>query len=332
MAQRLKPVVYLLFGDDLVAIDGIISDLKSHLGDASSIELNFTNLDGRSLPIEQLETAGRSLPFLAERRLTVVNHPLSMMQNESSRARVLALLETLPQESAVVLAEHKPLLSSKDRRAGKKHWLQKWAEELGGRAYIKECSLPFDAQLSGWILQHARKRGGEFESRAAVSLSDKVAGDVNLAEQEIVKLLTYVNYERPVTEADVETLTALVPEGGIFNFVDALGNRDRNQAINEYHRLLSDNDVQSIFGMIIRQFRLLVQSREIIDQRGGEQEITKLLKVHPFVGGKLADQARHFTQQQLDSIFHRLLEIDSDLKLGKMESDLNIDLLIAEIT
>ena len=66
-------------------------------------------------------------------------------------------------------------------------------------------------------------------------------------------------------------------------------------------------------------------------QQGAEKEIASRLKVHPFVGKKLASQARQFSQAQLDAIFHRLLEIDSGLKTGKMSIDLSIDLLIAEI-
>jgi DNA polymerase-3 subunit delta len=244
----------------------------------------------------------------------------------------MALLETLPDKSAVVLAEHRPLLNAKEKRQGKKHWLLKWGEKMGGKVYAREYSAPSDSQLPGWIIERALKMGGKFEPQAASKLAKLVGSDVRLADQEINKLLMYVNYERPVTETDVEELTALLPEGGIFDLVDALGNRNRKKAISEFHRLLADNDVQSIFGMIVRQFRLLVQSREIIDQQGGKQEIASLLKIHPYVGEKLAGQARNFTQSQLDGIFHRLLEIDSGLKTGKMSTDLSIDLLIAEIT
>jgi DNA polymerase-3 subunit delta len=332
MEQQQKPVVIILHGDDLVAINEEIADLKSRIGDPAAIELNFLALDGRSLSFEQLETAGRSMPFLAERRMTVVNNPLAILQSDVNRERVLSLLETLPEQSAIVLAEHRPLLTPKERRQGKIHWLEKWAESQGSKAYIKEYSIPGDAQLTGWILRRARKMGGEFEPQAANSLSEKVGENVQLAEQEIIKLLTYVNYQRPVSAADVEELTPQLPEGGIFDFVDALGNRDHRKAASEFHRLLADNDMRSIFGMVVRQFRLLVQSREIIDHQGGDREIASLLEVHPYVGRKLAGQARHFTQQQLDIIFHRLLEIDADLKLGKMDNELNIDLLIAELT
>jgi DNA polymerase-3 subunit delta len=329
MTQQQKPVVIILHGDDIVAINEEITRLKERVGDPSTAELNFSILDGRTASIEQMETAGRSMPFLAERRMTVLYHPLAMMQKEGSRKRVLAFMESLPDESAFVLAEDKPLQTPRDKRQGKMHWLQKWAASIEGKVFIREYSIP---QLSGWIMNRARKLGGEFEGAAASKLENMVGDDVRLAEQEIVKLLTFVNYERPVTAADVEELTALIPEGGIFDFVDALGERDRKKAANQFHRLLMDGDIQNIFGMIVRQFRLLVQSREIIDQQGGEKEIASRLKVHPFVGKKLAWQARHFSQAQLDAIFHRLLEIDSGLKTGKMSIDLSIDLLIAEIT
>jgi DNA polymerase-3 subunit delta len=327
--EQQKPVVYLFHGDDIIAINEAIAELKSRIGDPSTAELNFLALDGRAASIEQIDTAGRSMPFLAKRRVTVLNHPLSLMQNDDNRKRILVLLENIPDQSAVVLVEHEPLQTQRDKRQGKLHWLQKWAASMGGKVFAREYSVP---QLSGWIVARVRKMGGEIEPRAASRLSDLVGNDVRLAEQEIIKLLTYVNYERPVSEADVIGLTALQPEGFIFDFVDALGARNQKKAVNEFHRLLVDSDIQNIFGMIVRQFRLLVQSREILDQRGGEQEIAKRLGVHPFVGGKLAHQARQFSQVQLDAIFHRLLEIDAGLKTGKMSIDLSIDLLIAEIT
>ena len=327
--EQQKPVVYLFHGDDVVAIKEAIAELKSRMGDPSTAELNFLALDGRAASVEQIETAGRSMPFLAERRVTVLNYPLALMQNDGTRDRILVLLEGIPDQIAVVLVEHEPLQTPKDKRQGKLHWLQKWAASMGGKVYTREFSVP---QLSGWIVKQANKMGGEIEPRAAGRLSYLVGNDVRLAEQEVTKLLTYVNYERPVSEADVIGLTASQPDGFIFDFVDALGARDRKKAVNEFHRLLVDSDIQNIFGMIVRQFRLLVQSREIIDQRGGKEEITKRLGVHPFVGEKLAHQARQFSQAQLDAIFHRLLEIDAGLKTGKMSIDLSIDLLIAEIT
>jgi DNA polymerase-3 subunit delta len=331
MAAVQKPVVYLFHGDDELAISESIANLQSKLGDPASVELNLTRLDGHSLSIEEFETAGKSLPFLAERRLTILDHPLAYLKIESNRKRVLTFLEELPKENAVVLAEFKPLLSLKERNQGKTHWLEKWGQTMGEKFFSKEYTLAKGPQLTGWVLKRAMKAGGEFDPAAADLLASLLGEDVRQADQEITKLLTYVDYDRPVIVEDIEQLTVGLNEGAIFEFVDALGNRDRKKAINEYHRLLADQDPQRVFGMIVRQFRLLLLSREILDQNGGENDITKRLKIHPYVGRKIATQARHFSQTQLDGIYHRLLDIDSDLKTGVMSGDLNVDLLIAEI-
>jgi DNA polymerase-3 subunit delta len=331
MAPDQKPVVYLFHGDDELAISEAIENLKSKLGDPASVDLNLTSLDGRSLSIEEFETSSKSLPFLAERRLTILNHPLAYLKDESNRKRVLAFLEDLPKENAVVLAEFKPLLSMRERNRGKTHWLEKWGQTLGEKFYSKEFNSAKGPQMTGWILSRAIKAGGEVEPPAASRLAALIGEDVRLADQEITTLLTYVNYDRPVNEEDVDRLTEGGQQGAIFDFVDALGNRNRKQAIIEYHRLLADQDPQRVFGMIVRQFRLLLLSREIIDQNGREGDITEKLKTHPYVSGKIASQARQFTLNQLAGIYRRLLEIDKELKTGVMPGDLNVDLLIAEI-
>ncbi len=332
MVPERRPVVYLFHGDDDLAISEAIANIKSKLGDQASIELNLTSLDGRSLSIEEFETSSKSLPFLAERRITILNHPLAYLQDESNRKRVLALLESLPDENAVILAEFESLLTSRERNKGKTHWLEKWGRTMGDRFYSKEFNQVRGSQLTGWIQSRAKKRGGEFEPAAANRLASLVGEDIRMADQEITKLLTYVNYERSVNIDDVENLTEGAQEGAIFDFVDALGNRDRKKASSEYHRLLVDEDPQRVFGMIVRQFRLLLLSREILDHNGGEAAITEKLKTHPYVSGKIARQARQFSQLQLEAIYNRLLEIDSEMKTGQMTGDLNVDLLIAEIT
>lgn len=332
MGEEQKPVVYIFHGDDELAISESIAKLKSKLGDPSTAELNVTVLDGHSLSVEELETASKSMPFLADRRLTVINHPLAYLQVESNRKKVLAFLEDLHEKNAVVLAEYRPLLSPRERRQGKKHWLEEWGHSMGDKAYFREFNIPRGTQLIAWILNRARQSGGEFEPRAAVLLASLVGDDVRLADQEITKLLTFVNFERPVVESDVMELTAVLPESDIFEFVDALGSRDRKKAISVFHRLLADQDQLRIFSMIVRQFRLLLLSREILDQYGGEADITERLKIHPYVSRKIASQAHHFSQTQLDKIYQRLLDIDYSLKTGKMDIDISVELLIADIT
>lgn len=332
MESEKKPVIYLFHGDDELAITEAIGTLKARLGDPSIVDMNLTMLDGRYFSIEDFETASKSMPFVADRRLIIVSHPLAYLSHEPNRNKFLALMEQIPEQNAVVLVEYRPLLSERDKRQGKTHWLQAWGKTMGAKVFIKEFIVLKGSQLTGWIMERARQAGGQFDPRAAMLLASLVGDDVRLADQEITKLLTYVNFERAVSEQDVDQLTPLLEERNIFELVDALGNRDKKTAVGVFHQLLADQDQMRIFSMIVRQFRLLLLTREILDHNGMEADIANRLKLHPFVARKISAQARHFSQNQLDTIYHLLLEIDSQTKTGIMDVDLNIDLLIAEIT
>jgi DNA polymerase-3 subunit delta len=337
VTEEKKPVIYLFYGDDDLAISEAIKNLKARLGDQSTADLNISTLDGRSFSSEEFETASKSTPFLAERRLIVVNNPLAFMNSDSNRTKFLTLLEAVPDHNAVVLVENAPLSSDRQKRRGEEHWFEEWGRAHGERVFMREFVLLQGAQMTTWIMERARKSGGQFNPGAAQQLASMVGDDPRLADQEIIKLLTYVNTDRPVEITDVVSLTPALQEGDIFELVDALGNRDESTAIVVFHRLLADQDPLRIFSMIVRQFRFLLLAREILDHNGGEAEVVRQLspkpfRLHPFVAKKVVSQARQFSLTQLETIHHLLLEIDTDMKSGQMEIGLSVDLMIAEIT
>jgi DNA polymerase-3 subunit delta len=84
--------------------------------------------------------------------------------------------------------------------------------------------------------------------------------------------------------------------------------------------------------MVIRQFRLLLLAREVLDSNGNQKDVEKALGVHPFVAEKTTRQARSFTLPLLERIYHRLLEIDEGAKTGQVALDLALDMLVVELT
>jgi DNA polymerase-3 subunit delta len=84
--------------------------------------------------------------------------------------------------------------------------------------------------------------------------------------------------------------------------------------------------------MVIRQFRLLLLAREVIDGRGGEREVEQALGVHAFVAEKVYGQAKRFTLPALETIYHKLLEMDEAAKTSQVTLDLALDLFVVEMT
>jgi DNA polymerase-3 subunit delta len=186
--------------------------------------------------------------------------------------------------------------------------------------------------MTGWIVNETKSQGGTIEPAAAARLAEMVGVNTRQAGQEIAKLLAYVNWERQVRVQDVEAVSIVTAEESIFDFVDSLSSGDGKSAQHLLHRLLENDDAFSLWGMVIRQFRLLLLAREVLDSRGGKEEVAQALGVHPFVAEKTAGQARRFTLPVLEQIYHRLLEIDEGAKTGQVTLDLALDTFVVELT
>jgi DNA polymerase-3 subunit delta len=316
--------IILLHGTDEFAIACHLNELRAAMGDSSTAEMNIAQFDGHAgLDFEALNTAVNAIPFLAARRLVILAHPVAAFSSPALRKKFNTLLANLPPTTTLALAEYDFLKDD--------HWLMKWARSSMGKAKILVCMMPRRWEMTGWIQQETNKQGGKIEGQASGRLVEMVGEDTRIAAQEITKLLTYVNYARPVSLADVEQVSIVSAQGSVFDLVDALGTGNGQKAQKMLHQLLESEDPFLLWGMVIRQFRLLLLAREVIESGGSQKEVEKALGIHSYVAQKVYDQARRFTMSALESIYHKLLKIDEGAKTGQVPLDLALDMLVVEL-
>jgi DNA polymerase-3 subunit delta len=250
--------------------------------------------------------------------------------------KYLDLFATLPVSSALVLVVDDQVSKRRGERNWENHksyaWVTKWIEDNGKKGIIIDCLLPVDEDMPAWIMRKAKELGGAFRPDAAHLLVSYIGNNTLQAAHEIEKLITYVGAAGVVEPDHVTLLTAHEQEGNIFALTDALGERNAVRAMQEFQLLTEKSDVMELSGMIHRQFRLLIQAREIIDEGGSVQQIEKELKMLNFIARKLYTQAQRFNLRQLLEIYSRLLDIDEGIKTGGMPGQTAYELLIADLT
>jgi DNA polymerase III delta subunit len=68
-------------------------------------------------------------------------------------------------------------------------------------------------------------------------------------------------------------------------------------------------------------------------EEGGSPDVAaKKIGLHPYAARISFEHARRFSMDDLESIYHRLLEIDTAMKTGGMPGDLALDVLVTELT
>lgn len=334
---------YILHGEDELSRTETLNQLRAKMGDPQFADLNTTQFDGRKLTLSELTHACDAVPFLADKRLVIVDGMLARFDprqrksdddageieeetNPTLAKDLIAYLDRLPDTTRLVFVEAKTL--------AKNNLVFKYAAAIDDKkkAFVKEFAAPKENALPKWIQDRIKAKGGTIDGNAVAELAAHIGTDLRLLDNEIEKLLTYRANET-IRAEDVRVLVASVRESDIFALVDAVGRRDTRNALTLLHAQLDHNAAPIyLLSMITRQFRLLLQMKDLATRGKTVDTAREQLKLHPFVANKTWTQALNFTLPQLEAIYQKLLDADIAIKTGRSEPVLALDMLIAELT
>ena len=74
-------MLYLLYGLDEFSLKEALKEIKKELGDVSLLETNTNILDGQKISPGEMNMVVGAAPFLAEKRLVIVNGLLGRFQS-----------------------------------------------------------------------------------------------------------------------------------------------------------------------------------------------------------------------------------------------------------
>lgn len=327
-------MLHILYGEDDFSLREALAEIKRALGDDELLATNTTVFEGQSISPEQLTSACDTVPFLAPRRLIIVEGLLSIFEprsggkrssklNDSGWTSLKDYVRRMPESTVLVLIDGSlkkgnPLL-----------------KELAPEATLTEFMHPKGPQLYDWIRNRVEKCGGSVAPPAMRLLADLVGGNLWLLSNEIDKLCTYAQ-GRSANESDVRSLVADAREANVFAMIDAVLARRSATAARLLHDLENEGAAPPfLLFMITRQFRTVVQAKDLLLQKRKPAEIGRSLgTTSDYVLRKTLEQAKGHSMQSLKWIYGRLLDTDISIKTGRLKGDkgeLALDLLITEL-
>jgi len=327
---------YIFHGDDEFTRSEAIAELKAKMGDPSWLALNTTILRGSGVTLDEITHACDSVPFFGQRRLVIVEDWLAQFEpsrqpNEGQEGdslspvveKLIAYLGRLPKTARLIFVESRTL--------SRRHPVVRYAQKAK-HGFVKEFARPRPGELTRWIQERLRAKGGTITPSALAQLAAFVGNDLRLLDMELEKLITYVGTGRPINDRDVRLLVAAVQAANIFHLVDALGHRDSQRALAILRELLDAGHPPAyLMYMITRQFRILLQVRELLDRHLGPRQIQAELGLHPYVAEKALRQARNFTPAQIERMYDRLVEADEAIKTGRADPGVALELLVVSL-
>jgi DNA polymerase-3 subunit delta len=314
---------YIFHGDDEHSQKETLDKLVAKLGDAEMLGLNTTRCTS-SVTLSELHQTCDAMPFLAKARLTIVQDLFSSKPDKKFVDELLDYLPNLLETTRLIFLESKALPQN--------HKVLKLAEEAEN-GYAKLFERPQGSALERWIREKVAEKNGRISASAIQLLAANIGNDLQILDNELEKLVLYTGEGGIIESDDVSLMCPYVAEANIFDLVDALGNRNGRRAATLLQQKFNEGvEPFYLFSMFVRQFRLLLQVKELADTGMRPPDIGKTLKMHSFVVGKIHQQSRGFSLPQLEQIYHHLLEVDVNVKIGRNDMVNALTLLVANLT
>ncbi len=320
--------VYCLYGKETYLLQETVQMIRQAVVDEETKDFNLSVFDleedALDLAVEDAET----FPFMGERRLVVAKNP-SFLTAEKKKEKLehnLGALEAYIAQPApytvfVLLAPYEKLDERKKlTKLLKKHAHMVEAKELNGK------------ETADFMKSLAASEGKQIETEAAEELVILCNASLSAIAQEVKKLSTYIGDRDQIMLDDVRKLVARGLEQNIFELINKVVNRRRTEALQIFYDLLKQNEEPiKMMALIANQFRLILHTKYFSQQGYGQKQIASNLKVHPFRIKLASDQARLFSEQELKSIIEQLAVIDYEMKTGKKDKQLLLELFLLRL-
>ncbi|MDD2981251.1 MAG: DNA polymerase III subunit delta [Hespellia sp.] len=307
--------IYLLYGEE----NYLKKQYKDRLTKAMIPEgdtMNYSYFEGKGVEPREVIDLSETMPFFADRRLLVFENTGFF---KTASPELADYLKELPETSYFLFVENEI-----DKR-GK---LYKTVKDKGR---IVELPLQDENTLKRWILGAVKRENKQISERSILHFLEKTGTDMGNIQGELEKLFCYTLEKSDITEADIDAVCVTQISNKIFDMVNAVADRRQRRALELYYDLLALKEPSMrILYLMTRQFRILMEVKDLMKHGFGRKEIASKAGLHPFAAGKYMEQAKSFKTSVLRGIIEESADIEERVKTGLLTDNIAVEVFIVK--
>lgn len=312
--QRFKNL-YLLCGEE----DYLKRLYKNRMKQAivGDDDMNYSYYSDKDIPIKEFIDTCETMPFFAERRLVIVEDS-GFFKNACDDALV-DYVKAIPEYLIIIFVE-----SEVDKR-------NRMYKAVTQNGYVCEMNKQDDAMLKKWIVRTM----GEYEepkkcdNRTLDYFLQLTNGSMEHILNELHKVFSYTAGRDIITIEDVQAVCTVTTENKIFDMVAAVATKKQNVALDLYYDLLTLKEPpMRILYLLSRQFNMILQVKELLEDGYSAQSIAKKMGVQGFIVTKCQNQAGYFTREKLLEAMEECASYEEAVKTGRMDDKMCVELII----
>lgn len=323
--------VYLFTGIEKYLIDKTIDMLREKYIDKSFETLNYVVLDGKDIDFDNILDACETLPFMAEKKLVIIKDINEVMENKGTDfdKRLGEYISKLDHYLTLIIID-------KSNSLNKTSNIYKAVKKLGG---VVEFNKLKGRDLNAWVEKKFKEYNKNISYRNISyfiqSSSYSTYNSLNTLydlENEILKIVNYTQ-EKEISKEDIDLVLSRTLDTNIFNLLSYLNRRDSEAALRTFNELyISNEPVQRILAMIIRQIRLMLSYKLYRERGDTEGSIQKKLQIKDYEFKRISKESSSFSKEYLLQALELILRLDIKQKTSSQDEKLALEMLIIQLS
>lgn len=307
--------VYLLFGEE----NYLKKQYKDRLTKALISEgdtMNYAYYEGKGIDVKEIIDLSETMPFFSERRLIVIENS-GFFKNAT--AELAEYMKEIPETTYFIFVE-----TELDKRG-------KMFKAVKDKGRIVELARQDEKTLVRWIYGNVKKEGKQIAESTIYYLLSKCGTDMENLQKEMEKLFCYTLNNDVINMEDIDAICTTQITNEIFDMVNAVAEKKQKRALDRYYDLLALKEpAMRILYLLSRQFRLLMEVKEMAGEGYDKKTIASKAGLHPYAVGKYIEQSRSFSQEELRKILEESVDIEERVKTGRLGDVLAVELFIVK--
>ena len=310
--------LYYLYGDDAFLIEEAIKNIKDRAIPNDSNDLNYEVFYAGNDRVSDILNAAQTMPFLSKKKCILVKDANRLSAKESEG--FIPYFSDPSDFACLIFIGEKANLK------------QKFFIQLQKSGVIVQLNHPHNRELPYWIHRLAKSFDKKISKEATVFLIDIVGNNLLQIHNEIEKVSIFTGEKRNIDVEDIQAIITELKIESIFDLIDSVVNKNNEKALNILNKMLaSGEDHLMILGMIVRQFRLILRAKDMLQRGLTPSFIGKRLGIRNFFLKGFLEQVKKYSFDELKWTFEQFLKADLALKSSKLTKQILLERLILDL-
>jgi len=312
----LKEQISIIYGKNDFLVE---NKLKELINQTEVDEINTNRYDLLETSSEDVIEDLRTISFFSDKKIIIIdNFDDLLSKNQSIIADWIDYLKK-PNPDVFLFIILKDLISE-DILIGK---------TLLQYGYLVEVKDMTNEMFPSYITNYLKEKKFDIEKKACEELLVRTEYNLNLIMQELEKLMLYKYDDKKIDLNAVQTLVSKNLEENIYELTNSILSNNNNKTIEIYYDLLAKSeDPLRIMNNVATKIRQLIHTKILLEKRYNQDEIKDHFNIKSGAAYYLIKDANAVSFELLESILDKLSKLDFDIKTGKIDKKIGLELFI----